>query len=208
MTEGVAVEELSKPVKEADQASQNTEHRVPNSTADPAFLGRLSPCNRAEMPHKLDDGENQASEADRTKAVGKCPAGGTTRRLLREIMRAEIPRAVDARDDGVDGILEPLRDPVHCESDKDYQPNDLGMAAAPIAAGRIAAGRLEFGIDGHQCDGVICPEGSRNQTADKAYQINMAVFLADVDGSFEHQRRERDPLYPRPETKGHEQAED
>ena len=36
----------------------------------------------------------------------------------------------------------------------------------------------------------------------------MAVLPANVDGSLEHQGRERDPLYPCPEAKGEEDAED
>lgn len=36
----------------------------------------------------------------------------------------------------------------------------------------------------------------------------MAVFLAHVNGILEHQRRERDPLYPGPEAECHEDAKD
>lgn len=71
MAESKAVEELGSPVKEADQASQETEYRVADSTSDSTFLARLAPCNRAQMPQELDDSDNQTSEADGAKTVGK-----------------------------------------------------------------------------------------------------------------------------------------
>lgn len=160
MTESIAVEELGKPIKEGDQTSQETEYRVANGTFDSTFLARLAPCNRAQVSQELDDSDNQTPKADGAKTIGKGPIRGTTGRILWEVVRVEIPRAVDAGYGCVDGVFKPLGHPVHGECNKDDQPNDPGMAAASVSAGWVAGGGLEFGIDGHQGDSIICPECS------------------------------------------------
>lgn len=209
VAEGIPVEESNRPFKDPNQTSQDTENGVPYGASNSTLLPSLALHNRTKVPQKLDDGNNQAAEADRAEAVGESPLGGTTRRALGEVVRAEVPRAIHPRNDSVHGVLDPLGDPVHGEGDKHYEANDLTTTTASVAiTRRIAAGGLVLGIDGHQGDGEPGPKTSRNQATDEADHVDMAVLFADVNGSLEHQGREGDPFNPRPEAKGHEEAKD
>lgn len=208
MAEGVAIEELGGPLEQPDETAQDAENGVADGARDSALLASLAPHNRTDMSQKLDDRDNQASETDRTKAVCEGPLGGTTRRVLGEVVRAKIPRPVHASNGCVHGVLDPFRDPVHREGHKHYQTNDPGVAAASTTARGIVARGLPLGINSHQGDGVPCAEPRRNQATNEADHVHMAVLLADVDSSLQHQGREGNPRDPSVETKGNEHAKD
>ncbi len=125
-------------------------------------------------------------------------------------MDTEIPRAVDTRNDGVDGVLEPLRDPVHGECNEDDQSDDFAFAAA--ASIRTAVGvvrrRVPFHINSNHCDGKPGTKSRGEDATNKADEVDVAVLLADVDARLEHQRRKGNSRDPGVKGKGHEGTKD
>lgn len=129
--ESVAVEQGDGPVKEADETAKDAEEDV----ADHVAVGSsLRTCNGAHVAQEVDDGDDQTAKADGTKAVRQsalqCAAGGTAR----EVVDAEVPGTVDARNSNVDDVLENLGDPVHGKGDEDDESGDGAGATIRVAA--------------------------------------------------------------------------
>lgn len=160
------------------------------------------------MSQELNNRDKQASQANGSKAVCKCALGGATGGVLGEVVGAEVPGTVDASDDGVDGVLEPLGDPVHGKSNKGDQTNDLALATAATSTRWVVVGWLILVVNGDERDGVPGAKCSCNHSTNEADEIRMAVFLADVDSCLQHQCREGNPRNPCIETKGHEETKD
>lgn len=108
----------------------------------------------------------------------------------------------------MNGVLQPLRDPVHGERDKDDESNHSAFATAAVPACRVVVGRLPLGVDGDKGNGEPCGEGGCDETADEADEIHMTVLLADINASLEHECREWDPRDPGVEAERQEAAED
>lgn len=111
------------------------------------------------MPEHVDKSDQQAAQTDRPEAVGKGAPGGAARGAFGCVARGEVPCAVDARDGGVDGVLEPLADPEPSKSDEDEQANDNSGAAIAATAARRVCAWLVFDVDSDESDGKPGPEG-------------------------------------------------
>lgn len=209
VAEGVAVEESYSPFEDGNHTSQNAEQDISNHASYTTLLTRLTSGNRAQLSDSLDDSNYQTTQADGSKAVSQSPLRSPSSRALGEVVRRKVPGAVDTRNGGVHGVLDPFRDPVHGEGDEDYQPNDLGLAAASIGiAIGVAGGRLILGVDGHQSDRVPSSESRGDHSSKEADHIHVPELLADINTRLEHQGREGNPRDPSVETKSHEQAHD
>lgn len=190
MTEGVAVEELKSPLEDAEQTAEDTENDIANHATNTTVVKGLLTSDRAQLSEELDDGDKQASQADGTEAVSESASGRTACSVLGEVVDAKVPGTVDTRDDGVDCVLEPFRNPVRCERDKHGQSNNLALATtrAVCTAIRIVWRWLPLDVDGNQCDGEPGGKCCGQQTADQADEVDMAILLADLDAGLEHQR--------------------
>jgi hypothetical protein len=78
------------------------------------------------LSEHVDDCNDQASKTNTSETVGQRASGSSAGDVLGGIVRAEVPRTVDSRNDNMDHILEELGDPIHRERDKDEQTNDFG----------------------------------------------------------------------------------
>lgn len=136
--EGIAVEELNSPVKDANEATKDAEKDRANQIT---LGGILLLSDGTELAQAVDDGNNKTAKADTSKAIGYRALESSPGRALWHVVRAKVPGAIDSRNGRVNGVLEPLRDPVRCECDEDKQANDFSLAASSStsAARRIAA---------------------------------------------------------------------
>ena len=73
MREGVAVQEVDRPLQDADQAAQDAVHDVPDHVAFGAFLVR---GHGRGLPQHVDDRDQQAAQADAPEGVGHGAAEG------------------------------------------------------------------------------------------------------------------------------------
>lgn len=123
-------------------------------------------------------------------------------------MDTEVPRSVHTGDDGVDGVLDPLRDPVHGKCNENGETNDFALAAATIGALGIIGPRFVCHVDGRHGDGEPGGKGRGDEAANERHQVNMAVLFAHVDAGLEHERREWNSRDPRVKGISSEEAED
>jgi hypothetical protein len=121
VAEGVAVDELHGPFKNANETAENAEADL----AKIAITGCLVAGHGAELAQELNDGDDERAKGDAAEAVGEGAASGTTGGSLGWVVRAEVPCAEHTRDDDMSGILDPFGDPVGGEGDEDEQTNDL-----------------------------------------------------------------------------------
>jgi hypothetical protein len=205
VAEGIAVEELDGPLQKTKQATNAAEDCVTNHAATRSLLVASSV---AELAQELHDGDQQAAQTDGTKAVGQGTLGGSASGILGEVVRVEVPRAIDASNCCVDCVLEPLREPVHRKGSEGNKTDNLALAATSVGARRIVVGRLIFDVYSYQSDRVPSREGCSNDASDKTGEINMAVLLANINGGSEHESRKGDSRNPGPEAERHEQTKD
>jgi hypothetical protein len=118
------VDELNSPVQDSDETLENTKRNVGSDVSRICFL--LS-CNAACLSEHVDDCNDQASQTDTSKTVGQRASGSAAGDVLGGVVRAEVPRTIDSRNDDMDHVLEELGDPIHRERDEDEQTNDLGL---------------------------------------------------------------------------------
>ena len=121
VAEGVAVEEGDEPVEEGDEAAQDPEE---DATHEIPFAGFVALRDGAGLAEHVDDCDDQAAETDAAEGVGGGAFEGAARGSFGQfsfwvLVAAEIPRAVDAGDGRVDGVLHPFAEPVHGEGDVD-----------------------------------------------------------------------------------------
>ena len=164
------------------------------------------------MPQHVDNGHDQTAEADRTKAVGQSASSSTPGSSLGHVVGAEIPAAVDARNDDMDSILEPFGDPVAGESDKDEEAYDFcrGTSTRALTTRRIVA-RIEFDVHRDKRDGKPRTKGCGKNTTDEGDKPHVTEALRDVDTRGEHQSAEgnaRDPCDEADDRKDGEEQED
>jgi hypothetical protein len=198
VAEGISVQKLQSPLEKGNEAAEDTEQDVSNHTTNTAILASLLPCDGAHLAQELDNGDKQTAQTDGSEAVGKSALGRTAGRAFGEVVHAEIPCTIDSGDDGVNRVLEPLRNPVHGKGDKDGQPYDRAFAAATAigATLRVISRRLVRDIDGSQRDGEPGSKSGRKDASNQGHKVDVTILFADVDASFEHQGREwntRDP---------------
>ena len=81
-----------------------------------------------------------------------------------------------------------LRKPVHGESNKCDEANDLAVAAAPsaIITGGIVA-RMVVYVDGHERDGKPGTECHGKQSSNQRNNIDMTVLFRYINSSLQHQ---------------------
>lgn len=108
----------------------------------------------------------------------------------------------------MDGVLEPLGEPVHGKRDEDDEADDLAFTAATIGAGGVIVRRLILDVDCDKSDRKPSRHGRGDDASDQAGEVDMTILLANVDGSSKHQRREGNSRNPCPETEGHEKSKD
>ena len=171
--------------------------------------------NTHGLAKHVDEGYDQGPETDAAKGVGhgsaEC-ASGCTAGHTAWFAGTEEPRAIYARDDAVDGVLDPFRDPVGGKGHKHDEADDFGGRASSAATGRAsrvgaAAAGLVFDVDGYQCNGEPCAECYRHNAPDCAYEKDMAEAFGDVHGLLEHHDAEWYPWYPTDEADDAEDAE-
>lgn len=210
MSVSISVNKFHSPLNNAQKALKNTEESHADEAADATILARLLSGNRAKLAKKLNNGNNQTAQRNGPKAVGQGTFRGAAGGVLGEVMNGKVPSTVDAANDCVDGILEPLCNPIHGECYKRNQADD-GTAAAVRAIGtavRIVGRWLPSNVDADHGGGE--PGGKRRsqKTTDEADNVYMAVPLADVDAGAKHESREGNPRNPRPKGKGGEEGKD
>lgn len=210
VAESVAVEEFESPFEDRQEAAENAEDHIADHAADTTVIHGLLARNGAQLAQELNDGDEQTSQADGTEAVGEGTLGGTASGVLREVVDAEVPGAVDTRNDGVDGVLQPFGNPVHCKGDEDHQTDNLGLAAAaPISATVGVVGRwLPLGVNSDHGDSEPSTEGSSEETTNQADEVDVAILLADSNAGLEHQGGEWNSRDPGVEGEGEESTKD
>ena len=102
MTEGVAVEELHKPVEKSYEASENPERYATNHTTLCCFL-LLG--DGTGLAHHVDKGDQQTSKTDTTERIGGGAFQSTSCSSLWRSTTAKVPGAVDSGNGGMDGVL-------------------------------------------------------------------------------------------------------
>ncbi len=107
-------------------------------------------------------------------------------------------------------VLNELCDPVACESDEDYQADDLCRRAASTRAGRIspAAVGLVFDVDRYQRDREPSSESECYDAANSADCEDVTVILGYIHRGLQHQHTERYPGNPGDEADNGEDTED
>lgn len=200
---GISVDELNSPLNHSQQALEDAEKGHANEATNAAIVGRLLLSNRAELAQELDNGDNQAAEGNGAEAVGECALGGAAGGVLGEVVNSKVPCSVDTADDGVDGVFEPLCNPVHGKCDKDNQANDCALATVGTigATVRVVGRRLPADVDAHHGSREPCAEGRSQQTADETDNVDVAVPFADVNTGTKHEGREGNARDPCPECK-------
>lgn len=206
MGEGIAIEELDGPVQDANDAAEDAEQDRANKIALGCFL-LLS--NGADLTQEVDDCNHKTTKTDASETVGHGAFESSPRGSRGQVVRAEIPRSIDAGYGGVDGVLEPFGDPVGRESNEDKQTDDLALptTTSASAAGGVIS-RLILDVNGNQSDRVPGAESSAGQTSNRADQIDMAIALGDVNGGLQHQGAEWNAGNPADEGDDHEYGEE
>lgn len=210
MAEGIAVEELEGPFENGEQAADNAEDDVANGATNTTVVHGLLAGNGANLAQELNNGDKQAAEADGAEAVSESTLGRGAGGILGEVVDAEVPGAVDAGNDGVDCVFEPLADPVHSKRDKHHKTNHLGLATvlAVLTALWIIRRRFPFDVNSDERDGEPSSKGRADQTTNQANNEDMTVLFADVNAGPKHEGGEGDSRDPRVKRKRHECAKD
>lgn len=210
MAKSIAVQELEGPLEQAQEAAEDAKDDVANHAADAALAAGLAAGDGAELAQELDNGNEQAAEADGAETVRQGAAGGTAGGALGKVVNAKVPGAVDTRDGGVDGVFEPLGDPVHGKGDVDHEADELGLAAAAAvgAAVWIARRGLVLDVEGDHGDGEPGGKSRGDEPANEADEVDVAILFADIDGRLEHQGGKGDAGDPRVKGKGGEAGKD
>lgn len=151
MTEGVAVDELDSPLQKTQQAADTAEDGVSDKASVCALLIASGVAN---LTKELDNGNQQATQSNGTKAVCQGALGRGTGGILGKVVRVKVPRAVDTGNRCMDGVLEPLGEPVHGKGDKGDETDDLALAATTVGARRIILGGLVLDVDSDQSNGI------------------------------------------------------
>ena len=118
MNEGVAIDELDRPVDNADNASQDAEHDGPD---DISLRGLLLLRDAACLPYHVNERHDQGPEADAAEAVRHAPPERASRRSPRHaawLSGAKVPAAVEACDGAVQRVFDPFADPVSGKRDE------------------------------------------------------------------------------------------
>lgn len=198
VAERVAVDEGYQPVQERDEAPQD---RGRDAADDVAFLELLPLHHRERLTQHVDDRDDQATEADAAEGVRRRPheraAGGSFGKAAGK-PAPEIPGSVYTCDGGMDGVLQPLAEPVHRECDVHDQPDDRGPAAAAVGTRRIDSAAVGFvrDVDGDQRHGEPGRECDCCDTPESAHEEDVSMVSGNVHRGLEHQRAERDPRDP------------
>lgn len=129
---GIAVEELNSPLNNGQNAAHDAEDDPADHTKDTALVACRVSSDRAYSAQELDDGNDQTAEADGTEAVGQGSARRGACGVLGEVVDTEVPGTVDTGDDGVDYVLDKLRNPVHSKGNEDNQSDQSSGAAVAI----------------------------------------------------------------------------
>lgn len=208
VAESVAVEELESPFEDRQEAAENAEDHIADHATDTTVIHGLLAGNGAQLAEELDDGDKQTSQADGTEAVGEGALGGTASGILGEVVDTEVPGTVDTRDDGVDGVLQPLRNPVHCKGDEDHQTDNLALAAPTSGAVGVVGRRFPLGVNSDHGDSEPSTEGSSEETTNQADEVDVAILLANSNAGLEHQGGERNSRNPCVECEGEESTKD
>ena len=117
------VNELDSPVQDSDQTLKNTERNFRSEVSRICFL---LACDTACLSEHVDNCNDQTSKTNTAETVGQGATGSSSGDVLGRVVRAEVPRAVNSRDDDMDHVLEELGDPIHGERDEDEKTNDFG----------------------------------------------------------------------------------
>ena len=131
---------LDRPIDETDDAAEDAKC---NGAAGIALLG-LGLLGDAEgLANHIDQGHDQGAETDAAEGIRQGATGGAPRHPGRHptsLTGTEEPGAVHARHDGMDGVFQPLGDPVSGKGDEDHQTDDFGggAAAATTTTRRVA----------------------------------------------------------------------
>ena len=114
----------------------------------------------------------------------------------------------------MNGVLQPLGDPVPCKRDEDDQTNHFGRRAptgtGSARAGRVAAATrgLVLDVDADEGDGEPGAERDGAEAADGGDEKDMTETAGDVHGLLQHDHREGDARDPGHEADDAEDAED
>jgi len=205
VAESISVDELNSPLQDTKKAANATEQSVSQHTAIRSLLVTSS---GADLTDELDNSDQQATQSDGSKTVGQGSLRRSASGVLGEVVGVEVPRAVDAGNRGVDGVLEPLGEPVHGKRDEDDETNYLAFTAAAIGARGVIVRRLVLDVDCDKSDREPSRHCRGDDSSNQTGKVDMAILLANVDGSSKHQRREGNSRNPRPETESHEKSKD
>lgn len=166
------------------------------------------PGRRADLPQALDDRNDQAPQADAPETIREGTLERSAGSAFRKALSTKVPGSIDARNSNVDGVFQPFCNPVRGKCDKDYQADDFALATSTCTrlASWIITGMV-LDVDRHEGDRIPRAERGSEETSDEGHNVNMSVFLRDVDGGPQHQHREWDPRYPRDEAKHVEDRE-
>ena len=88
MRERISVQELHRPVQQADQAAENAES---DHADDVAVLCALLSRHTAYLSQTVDDRHDQTAKANRAETVRQGTLQRAPRRPRREVVHAEIP---------------------------------------------------------------------------------------------------------------------
>jgi len=193
--EGIAVDKLHCPVKNSDETSDET----PDNSLENVTVGGRGPLpDRAKLPQAVDECDDQTPQTDTSKGIREGTLQTSTRHPLRIVLGVEVPASVDPRDGSVDGVLEPLGNPVRGEGDEDQQTDDLALAAttSPFSAGRVVGTWFVLDIDGHQRNRVPGRKNGRQEASNGAHHVHMAMLFRHINGSLEHQHAKWDTWDP------------
>jgi hypothetical protein len=105
VAKGISVQELDSPFQQGQDTAKTAEDDISN---DVTLLRLLVSRDLDNLSDELNNRDKQASQADGSEAVGESALGGAAGGVLGKVVWAEVPTTVDARDNGVDGVLQPL----------------------------------------------------------------------------------------------------
>lgn len=214
MRKRISVDKLHRPVQQADDTLQTTKC---NRGHDVPLLSLLLLCNTHSLAYHIDQRHDQRAKTDTAKRVrhrsaesASCRPTGHTAGLAGH----EEPGTIDAGDDAVDGVLQPLGDPVAGEGDEDNKPDDFGRGACTSAAtgrasgvGAAAAAGFVFDVYRYKSDGEPCAERNGNEAADCAYEEDVAEGFGYVHCLLQNDNAKGDSRNPADETDDAEDTE-